>query len=252
VQEVALKPAPRSMAVNESPGQSSFPELNRFAHCFIVNFNMTDMTVQELAALSDDAKMNLTAHVPSNLYLTNYSKKDFKAKMPAVMSASEDVDTVHARMVLSKFFANKADVDSKIPPFVNAKKNLKAAVAKCIRETMQQALLSLVRAAESGKYKSIVSWNQLMNDCGTNPILLVHARDLFQVYVFPKGTHSTEYKRDALALKLMESCGFILNDGTARKYFINLHITEIWSEISQKIKKNTKVSAATSYRIYVS
>jgi hypothetical protein len=249
-QDEARKPASRSMVGNESPDESSFPELNGFARVFIVDFNMlgSDTSVEQVAALSEDAKSKLTAYVPSHLYLTNHGKRAFKKKLRGGKGMKkDDVDSAHARTVLSKFYLRSEDADNKISHFVHEKRKLKGSIAKCIRETMQQALLSKVRLADNGKYKSIPSWNELLTEFVANADLQRTAFDLLNRDVYPKGTHS-EYRRDVLASQLTKSCRFVFNDAKANKDFISLHVTEMWSEISQKLRKASTgcaVSAGT-------
>jgi hypothetical protein len=252
--EEARKPAPRSMAMNDVPCQSSlFPELNGFSRVFIVQFNMSgsDMSVEQVAALSDEGLLKLTAHVPSQLYLTSHARKTFKSNLPGgkEMTAME-LDVAHAMRILSKFFILKEDVAAKIPQFIREKKSLKVAIARCIRATMQQALLSKVRLANDGMYQSIASWNELMAECAKKSELHSTVADLFSVSVY-SSVPFTEYQRSVLASDITKSCGFVFNDANANKDFITLHVTEVWSEISQKIRKtkskDCSVSAGTSY-----
>jgi hypothetical protein len=255
--EEARKPAPRSMAMNDVPCQSSlFPELNGFSRVFIVQFNMSgsDMSVEQVAALSDERLLKLTAHVPSQLYLTSHAKKTFKSNLPGGKGMTAmDVDVAHAMTILSKFFVLKEDVASKVPQFIREKKRLKATIAKCIRATMQQALLSKVRLADDGIYQSIASWNELIAVCAKKAELKCTVVDLFNISVYPN-VPGAEYQRSVLASDLTKSCGFVFNDANANKDFITLHVTEIWSEISQKIRKtkskDCSVSAGTSYCFY--
>lgn len=251
-QEEDRKPPPKSTAVmhEDPPHQSSFPQLNGVARDFIVNFNMfgLDMSVEEVAAISYEAKLQLTAYVPSQLYLTNHGKKRFKKAnlLPGGEEMKkEEVDPAHARSILSPFYLQKVDAESKVSQFLHETRKLKAAIAKCTRETMHQALLSKVRLVGDGKYKSITSWSVLTANCATNADLQWKVQDLLNTDVYPKGIHS-ECRRDVLASQLTNSCGFVFNDGIANKDFISLHVSEIWSEISQKIKKKASKDCAVS------
>jgi hypothetical protein len=180
--------------VNEDTGKS-FQELKGFARIFIVQFNMfgPDMSVEKVAALSEEGKLKLRAFVPSQLYLTAYTKKAFKKTLTDEVVRSS-VEMAHARRILSKFYPKIEDVDSKVAPFVAETRKLKKAIAKFGRATMRHSLLLEARLVHDRKYNSIPKYTELVQMCATDKGLQGTVLDLLNSTVYPRG-HFPKYKR---------------------------------------------------------
>jgi hypothetical protein len=238
------KPKVAKVVMVNKDAVESFPGLKGFNRTFIDKFNMfgPDMSVEKVAALTEEEKLKLRAFVPSQLYLTSYRKKLFKKTLRDEEKGT-NVLVVHARRILTCRYLQKADVESKVPAFIAATKTLKGAIASAARAAMRSKILSAVRLFEGGKYREISTHRELVQKCGADEELKSTVVDLFHTVVYPSGHHSN-FTRGGLASALINSCGFVFDDGLATKDCVLLHVTEMWSDVCDKYRK-AKVSYGT-------
>jgi hypothetical protein len=228
--------------------ESSFPQLKGYGRTFIRKFNLfpPGMTAERISNLSETEQVMLSAYVPRLLYLQGATMKDFKnklrgdekASMPKVLKdASSYCKELHAKKILSNIYLSEDDVtETKIKLLVLETDKLMKSISHCGKEEIRRILLAEVRDSSVAGCEHIISQTHLKQQCLSNLEMRKLVLELLDQVVFPN-SFSAKYTRNALAVKLSNSCGIKFRDGSGTRDCIRLHVSTLWTDVKSEFPK---------------
>jgi hypothetical protein len=250
-----------SVSINEKPSQnskfagvkgappsceSSFTQLKGYRQTFINNFNLFDptMTAEIISNLSEAEKDKLSVYVPRLFYLQGTAMKDFKSKLKGeekacmpkdLKDASSYCKELNAKKILSNLYLSKDDVsETKIKLLVQVTDQLMKSIANCGKEEIRCTLLTEVRASKAvAGCKEVINQTHLKEQCSKNPEMRKLVCELLDQVVFPN-SRSAKHTRNALAVKLCNSCGIKFKDGNKSRDCIRLHVSTLWTDVKSE------------------